>query len=96
MHLFLTISVAIGCGKTSSENCTYFESTGSEGAGNLSNDEVCIISMKNKVLLQPPIFGISGACTIKICPCSSGICQVTNFQQSYVVARFLLIISLTR
>jgi len=40
---------AIGCGKTSSENCTYFESTGSEAAG---------------------------ACTIKICPCSSGICQL--------------------
>ena len=35
MNFISQLLVAIGCGKTSSENCTYFESTGSESAGNL-------------------------------------------------------------
>ena len=43
-------SVTLGCGSTSSQNCTYFQSSATN---------------------QP-----AGQCAIKICKCSSDICQV--------------------
>ena len=48
--IFSFFSVTSRCGATSSENCTYFESSGAE----------------------------SGACRLKICKCSSNICQVSK------------------
>ena len=67
------------CGASVAENCTYFESSGSEiGLKYMfANEKSACCALSDLSTINAKYFSI-GACSLEICPCSSGNMTISN------------------